>query len=219
MENPWKDLPTVAPYGLVENLELIERFNQSAKPEHLIHTGILPEPHLGDPNAPIVLLSLNPGYSPQDEITHSDRVFVEACRKCARHEPQDYPFYLLNPELPGGGFDWWSKKLKPLIELFGRERVAHKVFCVELFPYHSVKFAHHKLRVHSQDYAAYLIRNSVQKNALLVAMRGFRFWEQLVPELSEYPQLFRLNSAQNVTISAKNCPLGFPHIVEALSHE
>lgn len=217
MRNPWIDLPAFAPYVLKEDLEAIDRFNTSAKSEHYIHTSVMPEPHLGDPNAPVVLLNLNPGYSEQDEETHSNAEFADACRKCALHDAQDYPFYLLNPAFPGGGFDWWSKKLKPLIAEFGRESVARKVFCVEFFPYHSIKFAHDKLAVSSQQYSSWLVEQAIARDAVIVAMRGMRFWEKLVPDLHAYGNLFKLNSAQNVTISQRNCPEGFPKILEAFS--
>ena len=216
MRNPWIDLPKEAPFVLEQDRATIERFNQSARQEHLIHTSVLPEPHHGDPNAPVILLNLNPGHSEQDEETHSNPDFADACRRCALHEAQDYPFYLLNPAFPGGGFDWWSKKLKPLIKIYGREKVARSVFCVELFPYHSSEFAHGKLEVSSQEYAADLVRRAVEKNALVIAMRGLRRWEKLVPEISAYPRIFKLKNPRNVTISPKNCPVGFPLIVEAL---
>lgn len=63
MENPWKHLPGQPPYVLPADAPAISSFNQGVSDEHQIRLELLPEPYLGDPDAPIILLSLNPGFS------------------------------------------------------------------------------------------------------------------------------------------------------------
>lgn len=63
MQNPWLDLPRTPPYVLPIDAEAVARFNESAKDHGRLLLELLPYPRLGDPNAPIVLMSLNPDLS------------------------------------------------------------------------------------------------------------------------------------------------------------
>lgn len=62
MENPWRKLPEAAPFVLVCDQQRICDFNAIAKKEHKIHVEVLPEPYTGNPEAPVLLLNLNPGF-------------------------------------------------------------------------------------------------------------------------------------------------------------
>ena len=122
--NPWRDLPLEPPYALASDRLVLERFNQKARPDHQIHLDLLPEPFLGAPDAPVVLLSLNPGFAPEDRIPHGDPTFQALSRAQLSHAPSPYPFLLLNPAVEAPGRGWWEKKLARLLETCGRERVA-----------------------------------------------------------------------------------------------
>jgi len=50
----------------------------------------------------------------------------------------------------------------------------------------------------------------------VVLMRGRRLWYAAVPELQSYAKHYTLQSVQNVTISQKNCPMGFQPLLAAL---
>jgi hypothetical protein len=81
MRNPWLELPHQAPYVLADDADAIERFNRTASARRQadrtwLHLELLPEPFLGDPAAPIVVLSLNPGYSPDDAAWHAGPTFA-----------------------------------------------------------------------------------------------------------------------------------------------
>ena len=73
-----------------------------------------------------------------------------------------------------------------------------------------------KRKLYSQQYSFNLVRQAVQRKAMIVMMRSAKPWGQAVPELGDYTNLFALNSAQNVTISRKNCPEGFGIIHDTL---
>lgn len=214
--NPWLDLSPVPPFVLAVDRAAIDSFNHQARPEVFIHLELLPEPFLGAPMAPVVLLSLNPGYSPDDLQPHQDPTFQALSRANLEHAPTQYPFVLLNPKVETPGRRWWESKLARLIEARGRETVARQVLCVEVFPYHSYRFAHAKLQVPSQAYSLQLVRNALRRNALVVVMRAERIWRQALPELADYPFLFRLRNPQNVVISERSCPEGFATILRAL---
>lgn len=142
MNNPWVDLPRTQPFVLPYERSAIREFNASAKPTHQIRTELMPEPYLGDPNAPVVLLNLNPGFMEEEIYFHTeDEDFIRECRANLLHEPSEYPFYLINPKLSASeGHKWWKKKLRQPIEISSAMKVAKSFLCIEYFPYHSQRF-------------------------------------------------------------------------------
>jgi len=215
MKNPWLAVPAVAPFILPADSEIVERFNQTASPKTRIDLNLLPEPFQGNPEAPVVLLGLNPGLSGEDAATHADTLFAERLRANLAHDSADYPFYLLHPEVRGPGRNWWDRRLRRVLETAPRQRVAQRLLCIEYFPYHSVRFAA-RLRVPSQDYGFHLARQAVRRGAVVVIMRSHRLWYAAVPELKSYERAFSLRSVRNISVTPNNCPLGFPAIVRAM---
>ena len=127
---------------------------------------MLPEPFLGRRDAPVVLLNLNPGYSPEGPRIHSDPSFAARVRRNLCHLPAEYPFYLLDPAITGPGRDWWEPKLRQLIGQVGRQVVATGVLCIEYFPYHSRRFRHRRLPLPSQQYSFSLVREALSEGRL-----------------------------------------------------
>jgi hypothetical protein len=216
IENPWLKLPREAPYVLSDDHALVMEFNLRATQESQIRLGLLPEPFLGNPLAPVVLLGLNPGFNESDQRFHDNPVFAKRSKGNLLHDlSEEFPFYLLDPELSESpGHKWWNKHLGPLIEKTNISSVARGVLCIEFFPYHSKKFGYRKAVLSSQMYNFQLVRNAIERNAVIILMRGERFWRDQVPELEG--RCYRLNSVQNVTISPKNCAGGFEKAVQAL---
>ena len=214
--NPWIDLPASPPYVLDADRELIERFNATAKPEHFVHFEHHPEPFLGRPDAPVVVLGLNPGYRAECDRWHSDPSFAARSRANLVHGELDYPFYLLDPREPAPGHRYWRQKLGDLIYETTLKDAARSVLCVEYFPYHSRRFAHELIRVPSQAYSFELVRAAVRRGAWIVRMRSERLWRDAVPELAHYPRLLRTRSVQNPTISQRNLDAGFADVVHAI---
>ena len=99
MENPWKNLPLSSPYVLPLDNEIVQDANKEFKALHQIRYNVLPEPYLGNPNAPIILLNLNPGYAEEDIHFYQQERAQELWRKNISHEPMDYPFWLIDPSL------------------------------------------------------------------------------------------------------------------------
>lgn len=216
MVNPWSYLPDSTPFVLEQDAKAIATFNRSAKPDTFVHLELLPEPFLGNPIAPVVLLGLNPGYSPDDITHHQVEQFAILSRYNLQHRDVDYPFYLLNPVLDAPGGKWWAQRLSRLIAAKGRKAVAQHVLCIEYFPYHSRRFAHAKLKVSSQEYSMQLLRDAIRRDAVIVVMRAEKLWLASVPELAQAKHTYRLNSVQNTTISLNNCPDGYNHVLDAL---
>jgi hypothetical protein len=215
MNNPWLDMPAAAPFVLPQDHHRIAIFNRTAKADTLVRLEMMPEPFLGNPTARVVVLGLNPGFSP-DAIRHETHEFFTLSRNNLRHDGGAYPFYLLTPSLDVPGRTWWEQKLSRLIQAKGLKAVAHGLLCVEYFPYHSTRFAHAKLRVPSQQYSFGLVRSAMARNAMIVVLRGEKLWRAAVPELDTYPRLYRVHNPQNVTITPNNCPEGYASILAEL---
>ncbi|MDA8054194.1 MAG: hypothetical protein M0Z77_00910 [Thermoplasmatales archaeon] len=129
---------------------------------------LMPEPYIGNPDAEIYLLNLNPALDKllesedPEEIKCLKRRFEEhiLCNyafydevggiSCEKYK--EFPFYHLNPDYKCfQGFWWWYGKLRPLIEKVSEKpgfskleeafkKVASSIFGIELLPYHSKNF-------------------------------------------------------------------------------
>ncbi|HEY2826149.1 MAG TPA: hypothetical protein VGJ04_00995 [Pirellulales bacterium] len=216
--NPWNDLPDNAPYVLDSDGAIIEAHNARLETDSLfkVHLSVLPEPFLGRPDAPVVLLNLNPGWNKdKDPVNHSRPEFIKRNRGNLLHKPSDYPFYLLDPKLRPNRTNWWEERLGSLIQAVGLEAVAQNVLCVEYFPYHSKRYKKCE-RLPSQDYSFTLARDAVERNAVILLMRGKRRWTNAVPSLSSYNRLFFPSSFQCAYVSPNNYSAGFGAAVKEI---
>lgn len=227
MNNPWLRLPGQSPYVLAEDLSAVDAFNSRCSDDDpwRLQLHLYPEPFVGHPYAAVYLLGLNPGYSHEDDAWHAELAFGRAIRDNLSHQDVDYPFYFLAPRFhdsPGGR--WWLKRLKRLIDATGSDlaRLSRRLMCVELFPYHSIRYKglprsiSSTRLVPSTAYSAALIRQAITNRKIIVAMRSYSAWCQQVPELATYDHCFRLNSVQNVSLSPGNL-LQFATVCRALN--
>lgn len=175
MSNPWEALPAEAPYLLEEDVSEVVRFNARVGADLKIHSELLPEPYVGDPDAPIVILGSNPGSGPDDPEFSADARVRGAHRRNLLHLGQHYPFYFLDPDLPQiSGCTWWRNRLNGLIRRYGEAKLSHYLLCVEYFPYHSKCFRG-GIGVPSQQYGFDLVQRAIERNALVIIMRQAGF--------------------------------------------
>jgi len=209
MTNPWMQLPKSAPFALPEEYETLVAFNGIADDNHKLQLDVLPEPFIGNPDAPVVLLSLNPGFDKSDHHHHAREDFSGAIWRNLRHDVSDYPFYFLDPRFKDtGGAAWWLKKLRVLIEDTSLETVAQGLFCVEIFGYHSVNYRAIPKKIRKdplphQQYGFHLVRQAIERGAAIVVMRQQKNWLGHVPELESYP-IHNLRSPLNPAVSPGN---------------
>jgi hypothetical protein len=216
VRNPWVDLPDAPLYVLPEDAEPLARFNDAVEKEYKYHLESLPEPFLGRPGAPIVLLSLNPGFDGIDEQSQEcDNYFRAATLANLSHSAQEYPFYFLDPTKNSSGHVWWQRRLRELTDLFGHRVVAENVLCLEYFPYASKYFHAATPRIASQTYTFALLRKALQRKAQIIVTRSKTLWLDAVPELATGNTHF-LNSNQAAYITRNNCPTGFAEACERL---
>lgn len=215
IENPWVKLPRHAPYVLKQDWPYVKKFNDKHKGRATeIQTDLLPEPYLGKPDAPVVLLNLNPGFDECDRIAHGSHVFIKRSRQNLLHNhPAEYPFYLLDPCLSfAPGFCWWRKILKHLIDAEDwpieqrLQRVADRIFCVEYFPYHSKKWGDPTKDViwPSQKYSFSLVEKAIDGKKLILILHGYRQWHAAAKRLESYDNCYIVKSARNATVTTAN---------------
>jgi len=212
MKNPWKNLSRRTPYILANDQKVIKAFNRRVTNAYKINEKLLPDPFLGNPKAPVVLLNLNPGIGGDERKLHKKAFFRKACFANLRHKPAS--FYYFNKKFKNtDGNIWWRRKMREVIEklklteFFGSEEKAldilgKKIFVIEYFPYHSEKFLNPG-KIDPQNYNVYLVKQAIRRNALIIIMRGKREWLELVAELKrkKYPIL---RSPQAAALSRKN---------------
>lgn len=217
-DNPWRLLPDRPPYVVPEDKPHVDAFNGqvgSDSKRFLQINNVLPEPFVGSRNAPVVLLSNNPGIGKR--AAHRQQpAFMDRMRENLLHKPSDYPFVYLDPKFSEAS-EWWGHKLKHLINRFGREVVARSILNVTYFPYASRIFNHRRLELPSQKYVFGLVGDAVSRRAVIVFMRREHIWFDKVPKLIEYDRRFQVINTQNPAISPRNCPKHeYERVVEAI---
>src|SRR5262245_3868197 len=215
-DNPWCHLPTSPPYVLPHDEPQVRDVDARAGPDYRLHIAeLLPEAFVGNREAPVVLLSNNPGYTEEGVPPQQEAAIVARMRNNLLHGPSDYPFLFLAPDVGGRGKRWWARKLKALRGRFGDQVVARSILNVPYFPYPSRKFGHRDLRLPSQDYSFRLVREAMERGAVIVFMRKGRAWLDAVPELGRYHSRYEVKNFQNPAISCENCA-GFEKVVQAI---
>lgn len=217
-ENPWLRLPDIPPFVLSDDDEAVQRFNAQSKDEHRILTSeLIPETFVGDPAAPVLLLSNNPGFGKR-AVFRQHPEFMKRMREIICLNVSKYPFMYLDPEFREAG-GWWRQKLKCLIGKFGDEVVARSVCNVVYFPYPSRKFAHRRCELSSQQFSFDIVRAAVRRGAVIVLMRKGKLglWHGKVSELTRYHNLVLLRNPQTPAISPNNCDSGdYEKVVRAI---
>lgn len=205
MINPWLLLPSFSPYVLEKDRIVVDRFNEEVKPQFEHQLQYFPEPFLGDViNANVLLLNLNPGVDALNKQFQLQERYLQRASKNLKHEELKFPFFLLDPELQGlPGYEWWSKKLKRLIHESSVEKVAKGIGCIELHGYPSERYKH-IYGLESMKYSKYLLEKAMQREAFIIIMRGQKFWQEVVPTLSEYENKSHIINVQNPCITPNN---------------
>src|SRR4051794_7587128 len=110
-DNPWRRLPDKPPFVLPEDEAVVRAFNARATENHKLRIDeVLPEPFVGDPNAPVVLLGNNPGFSAEGARHKQEPAFVARLRGNLLHQPSEYPFLYFAPDISGPHRRWWERK-------------------------------------------------------------------------------------------------------------
>lgn len=216
-EEPQLDLPLAPPHLLADDRAKIERHNENSPPSLRFETDALPFPFMGRRDAPVVLLHLNPGVQAGDLDEQVAPEFATRYRGNLAHAPMELPCFLLDPAFRShAGHGYWTRHLRSFIHAAGVTRAASALLILEWFPYASPQAPRRFPRLESQRYTAAPLERSLHSGALVLGLRAVARWEQKIPTLSAYPDLFMLNSPQAAAVSPKNCPGGFEAAVQSL---
>ena len=216
MRNPWSALPKNPPYVLASDIALIERFNATASAKHRYDISLFPEPFFGSLNAPVVVLNLNPGWSPEDAAVHADPTFAAMSRRSLEHTLNPYPFLHLQPDGNTPGGQWWRQRTRELASDVGFQLAARQLACIQFVPYHSSEYAGSSPRLPSQDYSFFLVRQAMARGAEIVVMRSVNLWLAAVPELATYNRLHRGSNPRAPFISRGNLKSSYNVIAERM---
>lgn len=214
--NPWLQLPGAPPFVLAEDASLIRAFNKKAAPAYQYDLSLYPEPYFGSPTAPVVVLNLNPGWSPEDAATHARPDFAAMARDNLACTLAPYPFLHLQPTASTPGARWWHQRVRQLVADVGFDKVARGLACIQFNPYHSLKYASASPQLPSQQYSFTLVRGAMSRGAEIIVMRSRALWETAVPELATYRHIHRASNPRSPYLSPGNLKSSYDRIVERL---
>lgn len=204
--------------------DVVADLAEHREPDHRLHTGLLPQPYIGNlATARAVILLLNPGHDPSDY--HAELRCPEVRDRFERtlrqqFEGEEYPFQFLDPSLAWhGGFRWWHRKLRALIEALSgkwgcdyaraRKHVSSRIAALQLVPYHSRDFGLAEKRVLelqssrlALDYvSSELVPRAQRGEVAVVAMRKARLWFDEVTATSTHLVKYDATAARGAHLS------------------
>jgi hypothetical protein len=222
--NPWLAPPKHKPFVLSDDAPKLQAYSDyPSSTAYRLH--LLPLPFQGRPDAPIVVLGLNPGYDEGDETKQTTDYFIETNLRNYRHDSTlPYPLFFLDPEIEGetsgAGQKWWHQRLKPLRQHYNDDKLlARSILSVQYVPYRSKTYKHSRNYLESQKYGFELVRQAVERGALIIALRSGRLWEEAVPELKEYARFYQLSNPRYPVLSEqqfRHKPEGWPALLTEL---
>ena len=236
MENPWLEfVENLDPLNLIleDERSVIRDFNQIAGEKYKIQTNIMPAPFMGDvKNSSIMILVLNPGYDKKEEIRGFYSKYHDYWINEIQHKfDTDCPLFCLNEEYCKYS-NYWQTVLDPIVKVLGRngkEIVAKNVSKVQFFPYQSSKYKQipksilknngFEKYLKSQRYNFQLVKNAIQRQALIVIPRAVKKWYDAIPELKDYEYKCFTNSYLNIKLSEKNLGDDFNKIITKLKNQ
>lgn len=218
VKNPWLALDPAGTRVAEADREIVDAHNRRVAGAFQVDVRLLPDPYVGDPAAPVVMLALNPGLGDGDLATHQDEAFVQRSMANLRCEPAPYPFYYLDPTVQSGGRVFWETKLRLVLAKVDRQRVARRLCCLQFMPYHSREFRPLRPPLPTLEYTKRLLVEALDRGALVLVLRSMRLWGDAVPALKTYDRVVALKNPRNLAVSPGNlADDGFDRVVEALS--
>jgi hypothetical protein len=192
--NPWLDIGDGPSFVARGDDPCIQAWNDPTRqPEHKIEAGLLPEPRLGCHAAPVVMRTGDPGISrrpTRDHDAHARAEFIEASRR-NRCEPCGVPIYVFDRCLADTAAEYWRRVFAQLqCDQVKEERLRRGILVVGFHGCHSKSSPSRRLAVPSQPYGFRLVEESLDRGALIVALRGMPVWECAVPALCAHPVRF-----------------------------
>lgn len=218
-ENPWVGFKFSDSMLHPDDADSVEFHNRSSKSDYQFLLHLAPEPWIGNLQGNLLVLYSNPGAT-QDNL---NKVFqpkhhevMEKSISNLNQEITSFPHFHFDPELKDTeGGKWFRSKYRWLIEETSDRAVSENLITCELAPYHSVKWKVPRRKLPTQEFTYEIIRNAMSRGAVILLARTPKIWLENLPELANYPKVFRPNSI-NASISPRNYPGNFDKIIKSI---
>lgn len=217
MLNPWLKTPAKPPFVLTGDAPFVEAHNARCTrwPSTQLNLTLRPEPYVGLPDSPLVLLTLNPGDRPGDKEGQSNSIFQRLNRENLHHQCN---YYYLDPHLPDcPGKAYNQRQLKAVLQRLPPEAIMRNLFLVQFLPYHSAEYKGTGVEFPSQEYSRFLVRQAMRRNALIVVLRSRTLWFSVIPELAGYRHMLECSNPRSPTVSPRSLgDEGFEKVLKQL---
>jgi hypothetical protein len=221
LSNPWLDFQISESMIHELDRDSVKNHNSMVEGRYRFLTHLAPEPWIGNSEAEVLVLLANPGATAGD-LSGKPQKNADLINKLSisnlKGELTEYPHFFFDPQLIGtDGYVWYAKRFKHLIDATSQGNVANKVLSCELVPYHSFSWKKPKDMPITQKYTFNLVKQAMDRDAVILIGRGKKDWFENVPGLEKYSKYFQPASAQCAYISPNNYGKNFNKIVEAIS--
>jgi hypothetical protein len=221
LSNPWLDFQISESMIHELDRDFVKNHNSKVEGKYRFLTHLAPEPWIGNPEAEVLVLLANPGATAGDLSGKPQKnadLINELSISNLKGELTEYPHFFFDPQLIGtDGYFWYAKRFKHLIDATSQGNVANKVLSCELVPYHSFSWKKPKDMPITQKYTFNLVKQAMDRDAVILIGRGKKDWFENVPGLEKYSKYFQPASAQCAYISPNNYGKNFNKILEAVS--
>jgi len=221
MKNPWLNFRVSSEMIHNDDRATFSLHNGSVASDYQFLSHLAPEPWIGDTQAKLLVLLANPGATRGDVLgkqqTGADLINQLSIANL-NHSIKDYPHFFFNPILEGtDGHTWYRKRFRHLIEATDAQNISRQVLSCELVPYHSFSWKKPRILPPTQSYTFELVRNAIDRGAIVLIGRGKAEWFKNVPELSKYKRYFEPASSQCAYISPRNYGINYKEILKTIS--
>lgn len=221
--NPWLTLSKQPPFVLPQDEPMLDVYNARHNPSLTAYRLHLPPlPFQGNPEAPILVLGLNPGYDIGDETKQTTDYFLETSFRNYHHDATlPYPLFFLDPQIEGSasgkGQQWWYRRLKHLRGLYDDTLLAQALLSIQYVPYRSTTYKSARQTLPSQDYSFALVNQAIERNALIIGLRSRKLWVEAVEGLKDYQRFYTTSSPRNPILSAQQLGKGYEELLAELN--
>lgn len=187
------DDPVFTDRGELNHRSFVQSDRFGSVGDKAFHLSLLPVPYIGDLRcAEIFVLLLNPGLGLSDYQADEDAVHTRMLRRTLEQDLSgvEFPFMSLNPDFAwSGGFQWWEKKLRGLIQRIAEIKqwsylesmrfVSTKLAAIEMVPYHSRNYhaGHMDKELPSAIAARKFVREEIaRRNVRIIVTRAVQRW-------------------------------------------
>ncbi|CAN5893634.1 hypothetical protein BH11PSE13_BH11PSE13_35050 [soil metagenome] len=189
MQSPYFDAKT---YVDLDG-EAVARYNarRSVEAETYLHFELGPHPFDGDiENAKVVLLMGNPGYDKTSTLEDH------------RFQREGWPISSLHPEAPPGMRNWYVRRLRWVIEIFGAQHVSQQLAIAQLQPWASNGFDNATVRLPSASLIADPVKRAIERGAVVIGNPHGAMWSARLG--AAYKKVEEGNSHMQLTLGPGN---------------